>query len=162
MDIDITYIPCERVAGSWNGFETGQIIVVEDNFRVHVILIINTWHLWHFIINVRNIDICIACILCHCIRLSNIYIYSFTIHIVKFYPSVNWKSRIGNIEISRYSSFHKFYKMYEQYDKTKNVITVVKIHYVNKLYEVCFELQWCYLIVNPFNLHYEWYYTCMT
>ena len=58
-------------------------------FWVHVILIINTWHRWHFTINVRNIDICIVCILCHCIRLSNIYIYSFTIRIVKFYPSVN-------------------------------------------------------------------------
>ena len=32
IKIDNTYIPCERVAGSWNGFETGQIIVVQDNF----------------------------------------------------------------------------------------------------------------------------------
>ena len=31
MDIDITYIPCEWIAGSWNGFETGQIITVQDN-----------------------------------------------------------------------------------------------------------------------------------
>ena len=27
------YIPCERVAVSWNGFETVQIIVDQDSFR---------------------------------------------------------------------------------------------------------------------------------
>ena len=87
----ITYVihslwtSCSELEWVWNSADYWR----SRQFQVHVVLITNE-HLksWaHFNIDVWNIRIYIACTRCHCTIF--IYIDSFTIHMVKFYLSVN-------------------------------------------------------------------------